>query len=118
MLFLLTSDLLPVVESEYSPAAAAAPAASSHGLRSDSNFPFLKQISAFDTIWRFLEVGTAADCSASHAGLTHIHLHLAGRVCIFAHLQRFVPTQRSPDQERSGAERSGVKTFQTRCAAA
>lgn len=52
VLLLLTSELLTVVESEYSPgrAAAAAPAASSHGLRSDSNFPFLKQISAFDTI--------------------------------------------------------------------
>lgn len=48
VLLLLTSELLPVVESEYSlgraAAAAAAPAASSHGLRSDSNFPFLKQI--------------------------------------------------------------------------
>lgn len=72
VLLLLTSELLPVVESEYSPgraaATAAAPAASSHGLRSDSNFPFLKQISAFDTIWRFFEVGTTADYSASHAG--------------------------------------------------
>lgn len=109
MLLLLTSELLPVVESEYSPAA---PAASSHGLRSDSNyFPFLKQIRAFDTIWRFSEVGTAADDAAFHARPTHIPLHLAGRVSIFAHLRRFVPTQRSPDQERSG-----VNTFEASCA--
>lgn len=107
MLLLLTSELLPVVESEYSPrraaATAAAPAASSHGLRSDSNFfPFLKQNPAFDTIWRFSEVGTVADDAAFHARPTHIHLHLAGRVSIFAHLRRFAPTRRSPG---SGAKR-------------